>query len=58
MEGKVYTKNAQWEDELTYDIDKAGTEHDRLREIRNIYLRALGRERYDLYQVNIDAFNT
>lgn len=29
----------------------------RLIEIRNHYLRALGRERYDLYRANVDAFN-
>lgn len=29
----------------------------RLREIRSNYLKALGRERYDLYRANVDAFN-
>ena len=59
MEGKIYTKNnEQWEEQLEYDISSQATKNDRLREIRNIYLKALGRERYDLYQANIDAFNT
>ncbi len=55
INGVIYTKenNENWENEETF----RATTNARFKEIRDLYLRALGRERYDLYQVNMDAFN-
>lgn len=50
--GKIIGKDSNWQDEQITD--------DRVRNlntIRAIYLKALARERYDLYQSNVDAFN-
>lgn len=50
--GKIIGKDSNWQDEQITD--------DRVRNlntIRAVYLKALARERYDLYQSNVDAFN-
>lgn len=50
--GKIIGKDSDWQDEQITDgrVRNLGT-------IRALYLRALARERYDLYQANVDAFN-
>lgn len=56
IEGKIIVKNEDWKDEKKTFIDSPT--YEKLNIIREYYIRALGRERYDLYQVNLDAFNT
>ncbi|MCI9177042.1 MAG: hypothetical protein HFJ28_00265 [Clostridia bacterium] len=45
------------EDFPEFNIRSGGAKNERMKSIREIYLRALARERYDLYRANIDAFN-
>lgn len=51
IKGKIWYKNIQWEDEIA-----TGTEIRNLEKIRQVYFTALARERYDLYQANMDSF--
>ncbi len=56
--GKTVEKNSNWEDVIKADVTKVSNIDKRLKEIREYYIRALGRERYDLYRFNIDTFTT
>ena len=55
ISGTVYRKNDNWEDEVEYTA-RQGLQQNRFGKIQQLYLMALGRERHDLYQANIDAF--
>lgn len=56
IQGKLWGKDANWEDTVEVDVTKPGANNERAKTIRELYLRALGRERYGLYQANMDAF--
>ena len=56
ISGKTLTKSDTWEDQVVADITKSGVLDNRLKEIRSFYIKALARERYDLYRANIDSF--
>ncbi len=56
--GKTIEKDVNWNDTIKADVTGASNEDKRLKEIREYYIRALGRERYDLYRFNIDSFTT
>ena len=56
--GKTVEKDSNWEDATKADITKVSDIDKRLKEVREYYIRALGRERYDLYRFNIDSFTT
>lgn len=56
IEGKIMGKDDKWNDTIIYNI--ATSSNQRLRDIRAAYIKALARERYDLYQMNMNAFNT
>ncbi len=52
IKGEIWVKNSNWEDE------KASNSNIRnLGKIRQLYLTALGRERHDLYQANMNSFS-
>ncbi len=55
IHGVIYSRenNDDWENEAIFRVETNA----RLKEVRDFYITALGRERYDLYQVNMDAFN-
>ena len=58
IKGKLIgQKNDFSGEEVKADVSKSGAVDTRLKEIRQYYLSALGRERYDLYRFNIDTFN-
>ncbi len=57
IEGKTIEKDNNWNDVVKADATKSGSVDKRLKEIREYYIRALGRERYDLYSTNIGRFS-
>ncbi len=59
IKGSVWRKDEiTWEDEKVADVTNGSDKDRRLKAIRNLYLHALARERYDLYRANVDAFMT
>ena len=53
IKGEIIGKNNKWKDQVIYDAST----NTRLQTIREAYMKALFRERYDLYQANMDAMN-
>jgi len=51
--GTIFEKDQNWEDKKTHTV----ANNTRLKNIRATYIRALARERYDLYQTNLHSFN-
>lgn len=58
IKGIIIGKDNNWQDYEQYNVSKAGDQNARIREIRSYYIKALARERYDLYQANISSFNS
>ncbi len=56
INGRIMVKDENWNDVVGFDVNQAGQANNRFATIRSYYLRALGRERHDLYQANMDAF--
>lgn len=57
IKGVIMGKDNNWNDIELFNITKAGAKNERIKTIREYYIRALARERYDLYRANVDAFN-
>ncbi len=53
IQGKIIEKDIDGNDQVIADVSS----NERLREIREYYIKALARERYDLYRYNIDSFS-
>lgn len=59
IEGKLMGKDDNWNDVIELELKNGRSkEKDELFKLRNKYLKALGRSRYDLYQANMSSFNT
>lgn len=57
IKGVIMGKDNNWNDRELFNVTKAGAKNERIKTIREYYIRALARERYDLYRANVDAFN-
>ena len=58
LQGQIKEYDEASESEkVKYDASKPGTENERFKKIREEYIKALARESYDLYQVEMDSIN-
>ena len=59
IKGQIYELDDKKESQvLKYDVSKSGNANSRFKKIRELYIKALARERYDLYQTNMELINT
>ena len=58
IKGELMGKDDNWEDTVEVNVTNKGkqAEREKLIRIRELYLKALARERYSLYQANMDRF--
>lgn len=58
MKGKITELDETTNEEKTkYNVSLTGKQNERFKKIREEYIKALARERHDLYQVEMDAVN-
>ncbi len=57
IKGQIIGKDSEWNDYIQFNVNNTGAQNERIREIRSHYIKALARERYDLYQANMNAFS-
>lgn len=58
IKGQIYELDDKKESQiLKYDVSRAGDANSRFKKIRELYIKALARERYDLYQTNMELIN-